>query len=153
MRGYCGIGIIGNKFPQNIGTLWRSAHLFGASFIFTIGNRYKNHKTDTSKAYLSIPLFDYHDFNTFENSIPKDSRLICIEKTETSHSLSNFIHPEQGIYLLGAEDYGIPKEITNIYPTVYIPTLYDFSLNVSVAGSIILSDRYIKMNKNNKISV
>jgi tRNA (guanosine-2'-O-)-methyltransferase len=41
MRGYYGIGIENVKTAENVGTLWRSAYILGASFIFTIGKRYK----------------------------------------------------------------------------------------------------------------
>lgn len=40
-RGYFGIGIYHTKNVLNVGTLWRSAHNFGASFIFTVGMRYR----------------------------------------------------------------------------------------------------------------
>ena len=36
-RGYFGIGIYGPKMTKNIGTLWRTADIFGADFMFTIG--------------------------------------------------------------------------------------------------------------------
>ncbi len=35
--GYFGIGIYGPKMTKNIGTLWRTADIFGADFMFTIG--------------------------------------------------------------------------------------------------------------------
>lgn len=35
-RGYFGIGIYNGKNTANIGTLWRSAAILGANFIFTI---------------------------------------------------------------------------------------------------------------------
>lgn len=36
-RGYFGIGVYHSKNADNIGTLWRSAAIFGADFIFTNG--------------------------------------------------------------------------------------------------------------------
>ena len=62
VRGYFGIGIENCKTGVNIGTLWRSAHNLGASFIFVIGMRYRFHPGDTTKAWLSIPLFQYSTF-------------------------------------------------------------------------------------------
>ena len=41
MSNFYGIGIVNTKTEANIGTLWRSAHAFGASFIFTVGRRYR----------------------------------------------------------------------------------------------------------------
>lgn len=49
--GYFGIGIESAKTPANVGGLWRSAHAFGAAFIFTIGARYpRNHQSRRATA-------------------------------------------------------------------------------------------------------
>ena len=36
MRGYFGIGVEGISKTMNVGNLFRTAHAFGASFVFTI---------------------------------------------------------------------------------------------------------------------
>jgi hypothetical protein len=45
---FFGIGILNGKTPENLGVLWRSAQNLGASYIFTIGNRYAKQACDTS---------------------------------------------------------------------------------------------------------
>lgn len=40
-NGFFGIGILNNVDELNIGTLWRSAYILGASFIFTVDRKYK----------------------------------------------------------------------------------------------------------------
>ncbi len=40
MRGYFGIGVEGVSKPMNLGSLWRTALAFGASFVFTVGAAY-----------------------------------------------------------------------------------------------------------------
>ena len=40
MRGYFGVGVEGVSKPFNIGNLMRSAHAFGAGFVFTIAAAY-----------------------------------------------------------------------------------------------------------------
>ena len=62
MKGYFGMGVYRPKCTENVGTLWRSAYLFNASFIFTIGRGYKKQPTDTIKATRNIPLFYYFDW-------------------------------------------------------------------------------------------
>ena len=142
-RGYYGIGIYHTKTEVNIGTLWRSAHNFGAAFIFTIGKRYKHQSSDTTKAWKTIPLYDYKSFDEFSLSIPYGCQMIAIEQSETSKSLVTFKHPERAIYLLGAEDHGLPKGILNkSHAIVHIDT--PMCLNVSTAGSIVMYDRSIK---------
>jgi tRNA G18 (ribose-2'-O)-methylase SpoU len=140
MRGYFGIGIYNGKNKMNLGTLWRSAHNFGASFIFVIGKRYKKQSSDTTSAYKHIPLYQYDTYQDFEKFRPYDCKLIGIEQSEKSRDLKNFIHPERAVYLLGAEDTGLPEEIQYLcQATVHINT--PRCLNVAVAGSIIMFDR------------
>lgn len=143
-RGYFGIGVHQPKWEENIGTLWRSAFIFGASFIFTIGKRYHKQPTDTPKSTKHIPLYNYENYEDFMKHLPENCKLICVELDEKSQPLNKFVHPERAIYLLGAEDYGIPKNILKENLIVQIPTEKEFSLNVAVSGSIILSDRYLK---------
>lgn len=144
MRGYCGIGIIGSKYSDNVGTLWRSAYAMGADFIFTIGKRYKHEVTDTCKASKHIPLLHFDTYEEFLKTI--DCEVVCIENQHMTHTLNHYKHPERCVYLLGAEDAGIPEEIlvdtdkrTHV---VMIPS--ELCLNVSVAGSIVLYDRLTK---------
>ena len=40
MRGYFGIGVEGISKEMNLGNLFRSAHAFGASFVFTVDAEY-----------------------------------------------------------------------------------------------------------------
>ena len=40
MKGYFGIGIEGPSKSMNVGTLFRTAHAFGASFVFTLRAQY-----------------------------------------------------------------------------------------------------------------
>jgi len=142
-RGYFGIGIYHTKTKTNIGTLWRSAKIFGASFIFTIGKRYKSQSSDTIRAPRHIPLFHYSAFDDFYKGIPYNCKLIGIEQTENSKNIVNFVHPERAVYLLGAEDYGLPPTILDkCQSVIHIET--PLCLNVSVAGSIILFDRQTK---------
>ena len=144
--GFCGIGIIGGKFPKNLGTLWRSAFLFGADFLFTIGKRYKHQPTDTLKASRHIPLFHFTDWQDFLNHLPKESHIVFIEQAPHAVSLEEFKHPRSAVYILGAEDTGIPEDLLKTSTVVKVPSLYPFSLNVAVAGSIVLYDRFIKRN-------
>jgi tRNA G18 (ribose-2'-O)-methylase SpoU len=145
-RGYFAIGIEHTKTKENIGTLWRSAYLYGASFIFTIGKRYKYQASDTPKAHRHMPLFHFDSIDQIP--IPKDCAVVGVEMTETSIELEKYKHAERCIYLLGAEDHGLSKEALDMCDyVIQIPCLRDQSMNVSVAGSIVLYDRFNKLNK------
>ena len=91
----------------------------------------------------TIPLYHYTDFN--ELRWPHGCELVGVEINERSKELSDFRHPNRCIYLLGAEDSGLPAELIDICDHVIeVPTLKSFCLNVAVAGSIIMHDRFEK---------
>lgn len=139
-RGYFGIGIEKNKSECNLGTLWRSAHILGASFIFTIGRRYKRQASDTTKAIKHVPYYDYSSFDDFYTAIPFGCRLIGVELDANATPIENFIHPERCAYLLGAEDHGLSKKALE-YCTRLIVLPGEYSLNVATVGSIVMYDR------------
>ena len=142
-RGYFEIGIYHIKSEVNIGTLWRSAYQLNASGIFTIGKRYKNQCSDTCKAHRHIPLRHYNDFDDFLSHKPHSAMLIGIEFDGIT--LPEFSHPTSAIYLLGAEDYGLPEHIQDkCDATISIPSIRQPSFNVAVAGSIVMYDRIYK---------
>lgn len=139
-RGFYGIGIFNTKTKANIGTLWRTASLFGAGFVFTVGARYQKQASDTMKTYRHIPLFNYKDFQDLKEHLPFDCPLVGIELTPDAQSLNEFEHPERACYLLGAEDHGLPKSVLDECHKV-IKLEGDFSMNVAVAGSIVIYHR------------
>jgi len=145
-RGYFGIGIENAKNTDNIGTLWRSAYILGASFIFTIGNRIKKQSSDTIKTYRHIPYYHYETFLDFYKSIPFDCRLVGVENIKQSIPIKDYSHLERCIYLLGAEDNGLSKQaLEKCVHTIILPG--DICFNVSVAGSLIMYDRMLKNGK------
>jgi tRNA G18 (ribose-2'-O)-methylase SpoU len=143
-RGYYGVVIFQPKFEVNVGTLHRSAFNFGASFLVVIGRRHKAQSSDTVKSFKHIPLFEYPSWEAFkEGGVPKDCRLVSVEQWEQSKPLETFEHPERCIYVLGAEDDGLPGKILHdCHLSVEIDSPY--CLNMSVAGSIVLYDRQTK---------
>ena len=140
---FFGIGIQNGKTPENLGVLWRSAQNLGASFIFTIGNRYSKQASDTHNAVSAMPYYHYETFNDFFNNLPKGVRIVGVELDEKAEMLESFHHPRRCVYLLGAEDHGLTREaIEKSHFLVKFTSTY--SLNVSVAGSIVLYDRLLQ---------
>lgn len=134
------VGIYNTKTKANIGTLWRSAFQLGAAGIFTIGKRYQQQPSDTPKAMRSIPLRHFETFDDFMNQLPSMSVLIGVETGGVL--LSKFTHPEQAIYLLGAEDYGLPEEVLSRCSGIVSLEFVNMpSYNVSIAGSLVLYNR------------
>ena len=140
-RGYFGIGVHRPKTAENIGTLWRSAFILGASSIFTIGHRYKWQPTDTMKTFRHLQFYEYPDWKNF--LLPRDCVLVGVENTADARSIVDFKHPERAIYILGSEDKGLPESI--LKECNYIIKIQgEYCLNVATAGSIIMYDRQVK---------
>lgn len=132
------------KTSMNYGTLFRTAQVFNADFIFLIGCKFKAQPSDTMKSWKHLPAFIYKDFTDFNEHRPHDCRLIGVELINTATPIKEFKHPKQACYLLGAEDNGLTQEaIECCQELIYLPG--ERSLNVSVAGSIVLFDRINKL--------
>lgn len=144
MRGYFGIGIERTKTAPNVGTLWRSADLFGAAFMFTIGRRYSRENSDTMKSWKGIPLFHYQTIDELQT--PMSCPIVGIELTDKSEAVEDFVHPERCIYLLGAEDHGLTRAaLSRCHKLIQLPGRR--SMNVAAAGTVVLYDRYLKSKK------
>jgi tRNA G18 (ribose-2'-O)-methylase SpoU len=139
-RGYFANGIEGASKAVNFGNLLRSAHAFGANFVFTIGAdpRAMDTIADTSRAPSHLPLYHWHSID--ELRLPRGCRLVGIELVEEAVELPAFAHPVQAAYVLGPERGVLsPAMVTRCAHLVRIPTA--FSLNVATAGAIVMYDR------------
>ena len=146
MRGYFGVAVWRPKTESNVGTLWRSANVFGASFLAVVGGRYHKQSSDTMQTPRHVPLFEYNDFDAFLAHLPYGCRLIGVELVENARSLPIFCHPEQAVYLLGPEDGSLSPEILKrCHNRLVIPGSH--CLNLAVAGSVVLYDRIAKIEQ------
>jgi tRNA G18 (ribose-2'-O)-methylase SpoU len=144
-RGFCAIGIEHGKNVLNVGSLWRSADLLGAAFMFTIGRRYRRQASDTMKSWRSIPLFNFESLADLYAHLPYDTQLVGVELDGRARPLAGFLHPERAVYLLGSEDNGLGHDtLVRCGHIVQLPGRQ--SMNVSCAGSIVLYDRLAKQS-------
>jgi tRNA G18 (ribose-2'-O)-methylase SpoU len=144
-HGFFGIGILNNTDAINIGTLWRSAYILGASFIFTVGKQYKIEGSDVTKSWTKIPLYHYQSFDDLKDNLPFSTQLVAVEMGNNSIPLGEYQHPDRVVYLLGNEISGLPQQIIEqCHSVIKLPG--EYSLNVAVTGSIVMYDR---INKNN----
>ena len=147
MRGFFGIGVESVSKSMNVGSLFRSAHAFGASFVFTINaqyNRKEASKADTSDTLDHVPFYSFPDPESLV--LPNQCDLIGIEFLDTASDLPSFRHPHRAAYILGPERGSLSSTILNrcIY-TVKIPT--KFCVNIGIAGAIAMYDRTISLGK------
>ncbi len=139
-NGYYGIGILYSDNSLNVGTLWRSAYILGASFIFTIGRKYRVQSSDVTKTWAKLPLYHYPDYKAFLGHLPYKAMLVGVEMSDRSIPIAQLEHPKRAVYLLGNERSGLSgKILDHCHHIVHLPGA--FSLNVAVAGSIVMYDR------------
>jgi tRNA G18 (ribose-2'-O)-methylase SpoU len=139
-RGYFAIGVEGISKAVNLGNLLRSAHAFGASFVFTVGADAQalEMRSDTSKAATHLPL--YHWRNRAEIKLPRGCSLVGVEILDEAVDLPSFPHPLRAAYVLGPERGALTPELAaRCQHLVKIPSA--FSLNVATAGAIVMYDR------------
>ncbi|MSO64312.1 MAG: TrmH family RNA methyltransferase [Alphaproteobacteria bacterium] len=146
MRGYFGIGVERISKPMNVGNLFRTAHAFGASFVFTIAADYQVQEvlSDTSKAPLHVPLYQYESVATM--ALPADCDLVGVELLDEATVLPSFRHPVRAAYVLGPERGELsPELVARCKFLIKIPT--SFCVNVATAGAIIMYDRLLSMGR------
>jgi tRNA G18 (ribose-2'-O)-methylase SpoU len=147
MRGYFGIGVEGISKAMNIGSIFRTAHAFEASFVFTVGATYsvtEGGKADTSSTLNHTPFYQFPDHGSMV--LPEKCTLVGIELIEDSIELPSFRHPSRAAYVLGPERNSLSSEMVNLCEfIVKIPT--KFCVNVSVAAAIVMYDRVQSMGR------
>ena len=145
MRHYFGIGAEEISKPMNLGALMRTAHAFGASFFFTINAAPKvreAYNADTSRSFDHLP---YYAFERVEDVLlPKGCTLVGVELTDDAVELPAFKHPNKAAYVFGRERGSLsPALLSRCAHVVKIPT--KFSLNVGLAGALVMYDRVIAL--------
>ena len=143
MNGYFGIGIVSGKTPINFGMLWWSAYQLGASFLFTVGDRYGSTRPldATPKEWLSLPVWRFDGPEDFR--FPFDCVPVAVEKGGAP--LREFVHPLRAIYMMG-EDHRIPGWARRTAAcAVSIPAARTDSFNVVAAGALVMADRLSKL--------
>ena len=81
----------------------------GAAFIFSVGARFEKSSADTTKAWTSLPAYEYSDWNAFAASQPYSAAWVAVEMGGVP--LEEFEHPDRAVYVLGSEDNGLPSSI------------------------------------------
>ncbi len=146
MRGYFGIGVERLSKPMNAGNLFRSAHAFGASFVFTINAPYapRRARSDTSRAPEHLPLYVFDRIEAL--LLPKGCALVGVELVDQATALPSFRHPRRAAYVLGPERGALsPALVERCDHLVRIPAR--FSVNLAVAGAIVMYDRLLALGR------
>ena len=146
MRGFFAIGAEGISKPMNLGNMIRSAHAFGASFVFLVKADYavQRARSDTSQAEHQVPVYDYA--TPEDLLLPRGCRLVGCELVDDAVPLPSFRHPLSAAYVFGPERSSLsPAMLARCHHVVRIPTR--FCINLAVAGAIVMYDRLISLGR------
>ncbi len=141
MRGYFGVGVEGISKAMNVGSIFRTAHAFGAGFVFTVQASYarsEGARADTSSALNHTPFYEFP--NMASMVLPEKCSLVGVELTPKSIKLPSFHHPARAAYILGPERASLsPEMVERCEFVIKIPM--QFCVNVSIAAAIVMYDR------------
>jgi tRNA G18 (ribose-2'-O)-methylase SpoU len=146
MRGYFGIGAEGISKPLNVGNLVRSAHAFGASFLFLVDAHHtiETAHADTSEAERQVPMYRFDSVAGL--LLPRGCALVGIELLDEAVELPSFRHPLNAAYVFGPERSSLSPEMARRCDhLVKIPTR--FCINLAVAGAIVMYDRMLSLGR------
>jgi tRNA G18 (ribose-2'-O)-methylase SpoU len=146
MRGYFGIGAEGISKPMNVGNLARSAHAFGASFLFLVDPHHtiETAHADTSEAERQVPLYRFDSVDLL--MLPRGCTLVGVELLDEAADLPSFRHPLNAAYVFGPERGSLSEAmVERCDHVVKIPTR--FCINLAVAGAIVMYDRMLSLGR------
>ena len=146
MRGFFAIGAEGISKPMNLGNLVRSAHAFGASFVFLVNADYavRTARSDTSQAEHQLPVYDFASAEALQ--LPRGCRLVGCELVDDAVDLPSFRHPLNAAYVFGPERSSLsPAMLARCHHVVRIPTR--FCINLAVAGAVVMYDRVLSLGR------
>lgn len=141
MRGYFAVGIEGLDKPLNAGTLFRSAHAFGASYAFTVGAEFsgaRNAATDTSDTPSSMPFFAYPGAEAL--TVPVGGELVGLEIADDAETFPPLYHPRGAVYLFARWGERLSPALAGRCRRVLrLPAR--LCLNLAMAGVMVMYDR------------
>ncbi len=138
---------------HNVGTLVRTAHAAAAAEVLLVGEREWNvEAARTAELYTEVrrladerALLDHLAHSGYE--------LVAVELDSRSVNLFDASYPERPCFLLGAELGGLPEDLLEAASLVVQIPQWGLvpSLNLAVAGSIVVYDYLAKLRREGRL--
>lgn len=142
------LGLVMVQDPGNLGTLIRSACAFGIKAIALIGPHVDPYSPKVVRAsaglLFRLPLIIFDEFDQLKAQLQQvDNLTILGADAHQGMSYREVKYARNTFVLLGGEAHGLPQDVWEFALPVNIPMQAAAeSLNVAVAGAIILSEIY-----------
>jgi tRNA G18 (ribose-2'-O)-methylase SpoU len=138
---------------HNVGSLVRTAHATAATELVLVGEREWNvEAARTAEQYTTIvQLADIDGFRSHLSTRRWD--LVAVELHERAVTLFEARYPERPCFLIGAELGGVPEDLVDRASVVVQIPQWGLvpSLNLAVAGSIVLYDYLAKLHRDGRL--
>ena len=138
---------------HNVGSLVRTAHAVAAEEVLLIGERDWNvEAARTAELYTTV--IQLPDADGFRSHLEKRNlKLVAVELDDRAVNLFDAEYPERPCFLLGAELGGVPPELLDDAELVVQIPQWGLvpSLNLAVAGSVVLYDFLAKQRRADRL--
>jgi tRNA(Leu) C34 or U34 (ribose-2'-O)-methylase TrmL len=151
------VALVDPKFPHNVGAAVRAASCYGIRQVWFTGDRvqlvgargYRLPREERMRGYQEVELRhgsageDGQRDDAFFEAFDRDVVPVAVEVRPGSESLIDFEHPDQALYVFGAEDGTLGRAVLrHCHRFVIIPTRH--CTNLSAAVYTMLYDRHAK---------
>ena len=139
------------KFPHNVGTVVRTASCFGVKQVWFTGDRVsldpdKGQRLPREERMKGVYKVDLFQTDYVFDQFGRDVTPVAIELRPGSELLTNFVHPENPLYVFGPEDGSIDSAILqHCHRFIVIPTQH--CVNLAMAVGMVLYDRLLKRHQ------
>ncbi len=134
---------------HNVGSLVRTAHAVAAEEVVLVGGRDWNvEAARTSELYTTVTALP--DLVAFRDYLHRGGwRLVAVELDHRAVTVFEAEYPERPCFLLGAELGGVPEQLLEVAELVVQIPQWGLvpSLNLAVAGSIVVYDYLAKLHR------
>lgn len=138
---------------HNVGSLVRTAHAVAAEEVVLVGAREWNvEAARTAELYTTVAHLP--DVQAFRDHLAAGGwRLVAVELDRRAVPLFEAEYPERPCFLLGAELGGVPAELLDEAELIVQIPQWGLvpSLNLAVAGSIVLYDCLAKLHQSGRL--
>ena len=137
------------KYLDNLAGAVRAAACLGADRVFYTGDRIPESSTKQLRLPRALRMKDYADVELIHTERPFEASSgipVAVELLPGATVLPIFDHPDDVLYVFGAEDGDVPAWMRqHCHHFVSVPTVDGMCLNLAATVNVVLYDRLAKV--------